>query len=427
MPTPWRCDARFLRRGSLLSILVGLVVGALLQVGGSSFEPVQLLLSALIAFSMFLVATALLVLFLHRIQAWGRIGRAMGLAALFFVAGVSAWILVHLLLDLVKGGQLLESWTWERLVGSLVINGSLAILLGSGFFLYEVMRQRLLESTSRLKEAEFAEKELALARSIQKRLLPTTELEGDGYRVAVRNVPARYVAGDFYDIFSLPDGGLGLVVADVAGKGIGSSLIMASVKAVLPLLAAERTVEATLEALNARLFEELERRQFVALCYARFEPGNGELVLANAGIPDPYLLRPGEAPRALSVPGPRLPLGLREQNYSTLRVALRPADRLLIFTDGLPEARTAADEPLGYEKLTALFPSSSATPGAWLDDLLRNLRHSATDEIDDDRTALLLERMEVEGIGKSGTRSKASPQGPGPKTGGRRASRSNES
>jgi serine phosphatase RsbU (regulator of sigma subunit) len=398
-PTPWRCDARFLLRGSLLSVLFGLAVGALLQLGGPSFEPIQLFLSALIAFCMFLVATALLVLFLRRIQAWGKIGRAMGLAALFFVAGVSAWILVHLLLDLVQGGHLLVSWTWERLAGSIVINGALAILIGSAFFLYEVMRQRLLESTSRLKEAEFAEKELALARSIQERLLPATELEGDGYRVAVRNVPAQYVAGDFYDIFSLPDGGLGLVVADVAGKGIGSSLIMASVKAVLPLLAAERTVEATLKALNGKLFEELERRQFVALCYARFEPGNGELVLGNAGIPDPYLLRPGEAPSALSVPGPRLPLGLRsEQDYCTLRVALRPADRLLILTDGLPEARTAADEPLGYEALTALFPPSSATPGAWLDDLLRNLRHTATGEIDDDRTALLLERTESESI-----------------------------
>jgi hypothetical protein len=398
-PTPWRCDARLLLRGSLLSFSVGLVVGALLQLGGSSFEPIQLFLSALIALLMFLLATALLVLFLRRIQTWGNIGRAMGLAALFFVAGVSAWILVELLIALVLGVRHLVSLTWERLAGSVVINGVLAILIGSGFYLYEVMRQRLLESTSRLKEAEFAEKELALARSIQERLLPATELQSDGYRVVVRYLPAHYVAGDFYDVFSLPDGGLGLVVADVAGKGIGSSLIMASVKAVLPLLAAERSVEATLEALNGKLFEELERRQFVALCYARFEPGNGELVLGNAGIPNPYLLRPGEPPAELSVPGPRLPLGLRrEQKYCTLRVALRPADRLLILTDGLPEARTAADEPLGYEGLTALFPPSSATPRAWLDDLLRNLQHTAAGEIDDDRTALLLERTESESL-----------------------------
>ena len=297
------------------------------------------------------------------------------------------------------GGRHLASLTWKRLAGSVAINGALAILLGSGFYLYEVMRRRLLESASRLKEAEFAEKELALARSIQERLLPSTELEGGGYRVAVRNVPASYVAGDFYDVFSLPDGGLGLVVADVAGKGIGSSLIMASVKAMLPLLAAERTVEATLEALNGKLFEELERRQFVALCYARFEPGTGELVLGNAGIPDPYLLRPGEAPGALSVPGPRLPLGLRsEQDYCRLSVKLRPADRLLMLTDGLTEARTAADEPLGYEGLTALFPPSSAKPGAWLDDLLRKLHHTTASAIDDDRTALLLERTESESI-----------------------------
>jgi serine phosphatase RsbU (regulator of sigma subunit) len=92
-----------------------------------------------------------------------------------------------------------------------------------------------------------------LARSIQKRLLPPRELDEEGYSLAARNEAASYVAGDYFDIFSLSNGDLSLVVADVAGKGIGASLIMASTKAVLPFIANENTVGGALSALNERL------------------------------------------------------------------------------------------------------------------------------------------------------------------------------
>ena len=190
--------------------------------------------------------------------------KAVTLAGIFFFAGALAWLVVQILLALLATAPLP---TWTEIATNIAISGLLAILFGTGFYFYEVMRQRLLDSTSRLKEAEFAEKELALARSIQERLLPPTELSGEGYRIAARHLPARYVAGDFFDFFSLRDGALGLVVADVAGKGVGASLVMASVKAALPLLAAGRTVEETLVALNEKLCDELDRRQFVGhLC-----------------------------------------------------------------------------------------------------------------------------------------------------------------
>lgn len=240
---------------------------------------------------------------------------------------------------------------------------------------------------------EFAERELAIARSIHARLLPPAEIAGDGYRIAARNLPAQYVAGDFYDVFALPDGGLGVVVADVSGKGVGTGLIMASVKAELPLLAAAETVEATLGKLNRKLVAELEARQFVALCLARFDPATGELTLANAGLPDPYLLRPGAAPEAVSVPGPRLPLGVRaDQRYEARRLVLAPSDRLLLLTAGLPEAQTPAGAPLGYDALPGLFPADGSPPGPWLDALLAAVRAATGPELDDDWTALVLER-----------------------------------
>src|SRR6266508_3335552 len=160
------------------------------------------------------------------------------------------------------------------------------------FYSFHVLKDRLETSVARIKEQEFAEKELELARSIQRRLLPPEELSGAGYRVAARNLPARFVAGDFYDVFRLSDGSLGVAVADVSGKGMGASLIMVSVKAVLPFIAEGRGAATTLTELNRRLSGELAPREFVAMAYARFEPRRGELELANAGLPDPYLVRP---------------------------------------------------------------------------------------------------------------------------------------
>ena len=203
---------------------------------------------------------------------------------------------------------------------------------------------------------------------------------------------AHFVAGDFYDVFPLSDGALGIAVADVSGKGIGASLIMASVKAVLPLVAAGRSVDATLAELNRKLVSELGPREFVALAYVRFE-SDGRFVLGNAGLPDPYVVRGGAAPRPLSVPGTRFPLGVRNDvEYRSLEFRLGPGEKLFLFTDGLPEAPLAGGEPIGYPALERLLSSDSVSPAAFLDALFDRLRALTTPTLEDDWTALALER-----------------------------------
>jgi serine phosphatase RsbU (regulator of sigma subunit) len=274
-----------------------------------------------------------------------------------------------------------------------LVSGGVAIVVGLLFYAFGVLQERLRESVERLKEHEFAEKELELAREIQQRLLPPQEIEGDGYRLAARNVAARFVAGDFYDVFRLADGAVGVVVADVAGKGMGASLIMASVKAVLPLIAADRSVEETLAELNRKLVAELGPREFVALAYLRYET-SGAFTLGNAGLPDPYRLAAGEPPRALSVPGERMPLGVRrESRYEALSGSLEVGERVLLLTDGLPEALMASDEPIGYPALESfLVASDSVPPSDFLDGLFRRVREATVPSIQDDLTALVLER-----------------------------------
>ena len=323
------------------------------------------------------------------LRGWLRQTRAPRLARslVYFVAGMASWVLASWIADAI--GLVHLRFTLHNIGPYLPIVGAISLLIGLVFYSHGLLQDRLRKSVERLKEAEFAEKELVLARSIQQRILPPPALSGDGFRVAAKNLAARFVAGDFYDFFRLPDGAVGVVVADVAGKGIGASLVMATVKATLPFLAAERSVAETLREANRRLAEQLESREFVALAYLRYEPETGAFALGNAGLPDPYRLRDGAPARALSVSGPRYPLGVRgEVAYEETRGRLDAGERIVFVTDGLPEAPDAGGEPLGYERLEALLPRA-ADPDA----LFGAVRAAvAASRLEDDWTALYLER-----------------------------------
>ncbi|MCP4656645.1 MAG: SpoIIE family protein phosphatase [bacterium] len=308
-----------------------------------------------------------------------------------------AWALLLSYLPIFSNAY--ENFTQQIIPLFFAVGLLLYLLAAAGSYVYiafETSREAQKRALEAQKNQELAAKELELARSIQQRLLPPAEQEGPGFRLAARNLAAQFVAGDFYDYFRLPDGSLRIAVADVAGKGIAASLIMATVKAMLPLIAAERSVVETLRELNRKLASELAAREFVALALAGFDPRTGRLELANAGLPDPYLLRPDAATTTIEAPVPRLPLGLRDEvEYRSVEVELGLADRVLFITDGLPEAPIVAGEPLGYEALRGFLDHREPLPAGWLDRLLDRLREATVAEQDDDWTALVLERTEA--------------------------------
>jgi hypothetical protein len=383
--TPVRWSER--AQEAAISTLVGVGLAFLVTLQGSApFRAGAAAYGALIGLFAYAACSALVRLFrgwLSRTRLPARIAHSV----LYFVGGAVGWLVataVAAALSLIR----LSSGTGIFRI-YLPVVGAITVVIGLAFYAFGLMQDRLRQSVERLKETEFAEKELELARTIQQRILPPAAIEGEGYRIEAGNLPARFVAGDFYDVFRLPDGAVGVVVADVAGKGMGASLIMATVKASFPFLAAERPVDEALREANRRLDERLEAREFVALAYLRYEPRSGTFALGNAGLPDPYLLPSGGAPKALSVPGPRFPLGVRpEVAYETCRGVLAPGDRIVLLTDGLPEAPTASDEPLGYERFEELLAR-----GRDPESLFAAVRDAARPGLDDDWTALFLERI----------------------------------
>ncbi len=321
-------------------------------------------------------------------RSWALAARAGLSAVTYFVGGGCGYLVARA----ISGTLGFSAFDLEGgVVATLPVFGLVTVAVGMAFFVVRVLSGRLAHSVARIKEQEHAEKELLTAGDLQRRLLPPGSVIGAGYRIEARNLPARTVAGDFYDVFRLPGDAIGLVVGDVAGKGLSASLLMASVKAMLPLVAADRSVTETLIELNTRLVRDLGPREFVALAFARYEPRTGRVELGNAGLPDPYRLA-GE-PESIEAPGARLPLGVRWQvDYGSIEFVLDRGEALLMLSDGIPETLLADGSPLGYETLDSLLGRNGADAGEWLDGLLARVRERGNGVQQDDWTVLLLER-----------------------------------
>lgn len=319
---------------------------------------------------------------------WAAVARA----PIFALTGIGGYLLGRQISFVLLFPGSRAGSTSRTLLAMLVMCALIGMVIGLSMFVYHTLKGRLQASVERLKEAEFAERELGIARAMQKRLLPDGELSGDGWRIVAVNDEAAFVAGDYYDVFPLGDEEIGIVVADVAGKGVGASLIMATAKALLPMIAPGRLPGEALSILSERLSRDLSSREFVAIAFARLNIRKNELVLANAGLPDPLLVRENGV-EELVVEGTRLPAGLRNgTNYQSKTIALQPGDRILLFSDGLPEATDAVTgEPIGYERVREIAADATGDLTTWVESV-RGAAHATPDAaLTDDLTILALE------------------------------------
>jgi serine phosphatase RsbU (regulator of sigma subunit) len=251
------------------------------------------------------------------------------------------------------------------------------------------------------------EKEMGLARTIQASLLPQAPPAVPGAELAGVCFPARNVGGDYFDLLALPGGRSVVLVADVSGHNVGAALMMAVSRAALraEIDRAEEPDE-ILARVNRLLDSDLGRSElFVSVFLAVFDPATGDLSYASAGH-NPGMLRRagGGAVEELDAEGILLGV-LPEFRFERRSVRLRPGDLLLLFTDGLTEARDAHGEMFGEARLAEALEAASARPTAEIPGaLLASIDRFTGTAPADDRTVAVLRavRMPAPGGGTPG-------------------------
>ena len=259
-----------------------------------------------------------------------------------------------------------------------------------------------LENAWRIKDTLFRqqlEKELTLAASIQKDLFPDAMPPLAGTAIAARNRQARAVGGDYYD--ALPFGSPGdtaphlLTVADISGKGIGASLLMANIQATLrALLVKESDLPAIAAETSDLLYASTPPSKYATAILVRYDPATGACEYVNGGHNEGVVLRKSGEVELLKATG--VPIGLLpKRTFDSAAFHLDDGDLLFIYSDGVPDACTLQDEEFGLEKtIECLRKTRDLSP----DEILRRLFEAIDAFVGDapqhdDITAMVVKRV----------------------------------
>jgi serine phosphatase RsbU (regulator of sigma subunit) len=196
-------------------------------------------------------------------------------------------------------------------------------------------------------------RELEVAHDVLRGFLPSSSPQVKGYDFFHFYEPANELGGDYYDYIPLPGRRLAVVVADVSGKGIPASLLMARLSAdVRYCLASQPSPAEAVAQLNRVFFAAGWEDRFVTLVLAVLDPQRHELTLVDAGHPPAYLDRGGKVTQAVDEANARLPLGVMDDaEYVQVSHPLGPGDRLVLYTDGISEAMNEKNELYGFRRL----------------------------------------------------------------------------
>jgi len=216
------------------------------------------------------------------------------------------------------------------------------------------------------KERDRLESELALARRIQSRLLPSEPPRVPGWEIAGASESAREVGGDYYDHIDLGGGRIVLVIADVSGKGVPAALLMSAFRAALvsqDLTGAEPSAVA--RRLNEFLHQSVEPGRFVTAFVAFLDTSTGHMLYVNAGHNPPFLLRADGHIESLSEGGTILGI-LPLSAFTSGETVLGPGDLLALYTDGVTEGADATGEMWGEDRLLDALRKRVSMPSAQL-------------------------------------------------------------
>jgi len=214
-------------------------------------------------------------------------------------------------------------------------------------------------------EKKVLEEELMIARRIQLRLLPSSPPEIDGYQLSASTVPSRQVGGDYYDFGLLDGNNLAIVVADVSGKGIPASLLMATLHAAVNSNHdAQKRPAVMMQRLNDLLYASTSAEEFATVFYGVVDLARGQMKYANAGHEFPFIVsRDGVTQLAES----DLVLGATtEYRYEEKECKIPRGGGLILYTDGVTDAEQSGGECFGPERFRAALGTNGKTSAAGL-------------------------------------------------------------
>jgi sigma-B regulation protein RsbU (phosphoserine phosphatase) len=234
-------------------------------------------------------------------------------------------------------------------------------------------------------------REMELAHDLQLKLLPSVEQFAGYAEVAARCVPAESVGGDFYHLFRLPGGRLGVMIGDVSSHGFGAALIMALTMSAVAIHASEGDPPGeVLRRVHRALIDELESTEmYLTLFYGVIDPGEGRITYANAGHPYAFRIPSEGPPERLSATNP--PFGIVDLDgyHESCAAWVSGEDLLLLFTDGLPDSLGADGTDGGDFLLGEVLAGRHAAPEDLVERIF-SLRSGEASAPPDDRTAMLV-------------------------------------
>jgi sigma-B regulation protein RsbU (phosphoserine phosphatase) len=307
------------------------------------------------------------------------------------VVAMTGWATVGLAVEAMQYGVsdfVEKPWTNTRLLEIL----SKQISLGRDR--RESRRREAAEARAR-KEAllhqQEQEREIAEAKAIQEKLLPRDIPQMPGYEIASVWQSARVVGGDYFDILPLDEETFGLCIADVAGKGMPAALLMSNLQAAVRGLASVSLAPDLLcSRLNSLIFRNTASDRFITFFYAQLEGPTRRLAYVNAGHNAPFVVRADGSHERLREGG--AVLGVFEGKiYEQGSVQLAAGDRVVLFTDGITEACSPADEEFGEARLLGVLKAHRAlSAGELQSKILAVVAEFSGDHWQDDATLLVL-------------------------------------
>ncbi|MGZ8844185.1 MAG: PP2C family protein-serine/threonine phosphatase, partial [Pyrinomonadaceae bacterium] len=219
-------------------------------------------------------------------------------------------------------------------------------------------------------EKQRLQAQLEIARQVQLELLPPRDPLLEGFDISAYNFPTEEVSGDYYDWVRVYDDQIGIVIADVSGKGVPAALLMAFLRA--SLRAASHIGYApniSMSKVNYLLWESIERNQFVTAFYGILDATNRTLAYSNAGHNPPILMEADGAARFETRGG--VPLGMfRDSRYYEYYATIEPGQILVLYTDGVTEAMNLDGEEYGRDRLAEAVRRYRELPAREMIDVL---------------------------------------------------------